>query len=178
MQGLLTVSRVIDAVNEKAGRWTAWLILVAVVISTVNALIRKIFNTSSNAWLEAQWYLFGAVFLVCASYTFLKNEHIRIDIVSSKMSQGYRNWVDLIGHVLFLMPLCFMMIWYGVPFAWSSFRIGEMSTNAGGLIQWPAKILIPIGFILLFAQAVSETIKRIAIMKGLIPDHFAGKSAH
>jgi TRAP-type mannitol/chloroaromatic compound transport system permease small subunit len=170
MQGLLGLSRAIDAFNERAGRWLAWLILVAVIISTVNALIRKVFNNSSNAWLEAQWYLFGAVFLGCAAYTFLKNEHIRIDIVSSRMSQRYRNTVELVGHVLFLMPLCLMMIWYGFPFFYSSFRIGEISTNAGGLIQWPAKLMIPVGFCMLFAQAISETIKRVAVMQGLIPD--------
>jgi TRAP-type mannitol/chloroaromatic compound transport system permease small subunit len=176
MQGLLGLSRAIDAFNERVGRWLAWLILVAVVISTVNAVIRKVFNTSSNAWLEAQWYLFGAVFLGCAAYTFLKNEHIRIDIVSSKMSQRYRNTVELVGHVLFLMPLCLMMIWYGFPFFYSSFRIGEMSTNAGGLIQWPAKLMIPLGFCMLFAQAISETIKRVGVIQGLIPDPHGAKT--
>jgi TRAP-type mannitol/chloroaromatic compound transport system permease small subunit len=170
MQGLLGLSRVIDAFNEKVGRWLAWLILVAVIISTVNAVVRKVLNTSSNAWLEAQWYLFGAVFLGCAAYTFLKNEHIRIDIFSSKMSQRYRNIVELVGHIFFLMPLCIMMIYYGFPFFYNSFRISEMSTNAGGLIQWPAKLMIPVGFCMLFAQAISETIKRLAVMQGLIPD--------
>jgi TRAP-type mannitol/chloroaromatic compound transport system permease small subunit len=170
MQGLLGLSRAIDAFNEKAGRALAWLILVAVIVSTVNAVIRKVFNVSSNAWLEAQWYLFGAVFLGCAAYTFLKNEHIRIDIVSSKMSQNYRNTIELVGHVFFLMPLCLMMIWFGFPFFYGSFRIGEMSTNAGGLIQWPAKLMIPVGFSMLFAQAISETIKRVAVIRGLIPD--------
>ncbi len=176
MQGLLGLSRAIDAFNERAGRILAWLILVAVIISTVNAIIRKVLNTSSNAWLEAQWYLFGAVFLGCAAYTFLKNEHIRIDIVSSKMGQGYRNAIELIGHVFFLMPLCIMMIYYGFPFFYSSFRIGEMSTNAGGLIQWPAKLMIPLGFCMLFAQAISETIKRLAVMQGLIPDPHGEKT--
>ena len=176
MQGLLGLSRAIDSFNERAGRTLAWLILAAVIISTVNAIIRKTFNVSSNAWLEAQWYLFGAVFLGCAAYTFLKNEHIRIDIVSSKMGQGYRNAIELIGHVFFLMPLCIMMIFYGFPFFWNSFRIGEMSTNAGGLIQWPAKLMIPLGFCMLLAQAISETIKRIAFMQGEAPDPHAGKS--
>ncbi len=176
MQGLLGLSRAIDAFNERIGRILAWLILVAVIISTVNAVIRKVFNTSSNAWLEAQWYLFGAVFLGCAAYTFLKNEHIRIDIVSSKLSQGYRNTVELIGHVFFLMPLCIMMIYYGFPFFYSSWRIGEMSTNAGGLIQWPAKLMIPLGFCMLLAQAISETIKRIAVIQGQIPDPHGEKT--
>ncbi len=176
MQGLLGLSRVIDAFNERVGRALAWLILAAVIVSTVNALIRKIFNSSSNAWLELQWYLFGAVFLGCAAYTFLKNEHIRIDIVSSKMSQRYRNTVELIGHIFFLMPLCLMMIYFGFPFFYSSFIIGETSTNAGGLIQWPAKLMIPLGFCMLFAQAISETIKRVAVIQGLIPDPQALKS--
>jgi TRAP-type mannitol/chloroaromatic compound transport system permease small subunit len=176
MQGLLGLSRVIDAINEKVGRWLAWLILAAVIISTVNAIIRKVFNTSSNAWLEAQWYLFGAVFLGCAAYTFLKNEHIRIDIVSSKMSQRYRNTIEIIGHIFFLMPLCIMMIYYGYPFFYNSFRIGEISTNAGGLIQWPAKLMIPVGFTMLFAQAFSELIKRLAFMQGLIPDPHGAKT--
>jgi TRAP-type mannitol/chloroaromatic compound transport system permease small subunit len=173
---LLGLSRAIDAFNEKAGRWLAWLILAAVIISTVNAIIRKVLNTSSNAWLEAQWYLFGAVFLGCAAYTLLKNEHIRIDIVSSKMSQRYRNIVELVGHVLFLAPLCLMMIYYGFPFFYKSFAIGETSTNAGGLIQWPAKLMIPVGFSMLMAQALSETIKRIAVMQGLIPDPHGAKT--
>jgi TRAP-type mannitol/chloroaromatic compound transport system permease small subunit len=176
MQGFLGLSRAIDAFNERVGRTLAWLILAAVIISTVNALIRKIFNVSSNAWLEAQWYLFGAVFLGCAAYTFLKNEHIRIDIVSSKMSQRYRNTIELIGHICFVMPLCLMMIYYGFPFFYGSFRIGEMSTNAGGLIQWPAKLMIPLGFCLLLAQAISETIKRLAFMQGLAPDPHGAKS--
>jgi TRAP-type mannitol/chloroaromatic compound transport system permease small subunit len=176
MQGLLGLSRAIDAFNEKVGRTLAWLILAAVIISTLNAIVRKVFNVSSNAYLEMQWYLFGAVFLGCSAYTFLKNEHIRIDIVSSKMSQRYRNTIELIGHILFLMPLCIMMIYYGFPFFYGSFRIGEMSTNAGGLIQWPAKLMIPLGFCLLLAQAISETIKRLAFMQGLIPDPHGSKS--
>jgi TRAP-type mannitol/chloroaromatic compound transport system permease small subunit len=176
MQGLLGLSRAIDAFNERVGRALAWLILLAVIISTVNALIRKIFNISSNAWLEAQWYLFGAVFLGCAAYTLLKNEHIRIDIVSSKMSQRYRNTIELIGHICFVMPLCIMMIYFGFPFFYGSFRIGEMSTNAGGLIQWPAKLMIPLGFSMLFAQAISETIKRLAFMQGLAPDPHGTKT--
>ncbi len=176
MQGFLGLSRAIDTFNEKVGRALAWLILLAVIVSTVNAIIRKVFNVSSNAWLEAQWYLFGAVFLGCAAYTFLKNEHIRIDIVSSKMSQRYRNTIELIGHIFFLIPLCLLMIYYGFPFFWASFRIGEMSTNAGGLIQWPAKLMIPVGFTMLFAQAISELIKRLAFMQGLIPDPHGSKS--
>lgn len=176
MQGLLGLSRAIDAFNGRAGRLLGWLIPLAVLVSAVNALVRKLLNTSSNAWLELQWYLFGAVFLGCAAYTLLRNEHIRIDIVSSQLGQTYRNVMDVIGHVFFLMPLCLMMIYYSVPFAWNSFRIGEMSQNAGGLLQWPAKVLIPIGFTMLFFQAVSELVKRIAVMKGLIPDPYGVKT--
>jgi TRAP-type mannitol/chloroaromatic compound transport system permease small subunit len=176
MQGLLAISRMIDAFNERVGKTLAWLILVAVIVSAVNAIIRKTFNISSNAWLEAQWYLFGAVFLGCAAYTFLHNEHIRIDIFSSRMSRRYRNIIEIIGHVFFLMPLCIMMIVYGTPFFLKSFAISEMSTNAGGLIQWPAKLMIPVGFSMLLAQAISELIKRIGFMQGLIPDPHGSKS--
>jgi TRAP-type mannitol/chloroaromatic compound transport system permease small subunit len=176
MQGLLGLSRLIDTINEKAGRAIAWLILAAVIVSTGNAIVRKAFNTSANWLLELQWYLFGAVFLGCAAYAFLKNEHIRIDILSSKMGQRYRNIVELVGHVLFLAPLCLMMIYYGFPFFFKSFAIGEMSTNAGGLIQWPAKLMIPVGFCMLLAQAISETIKRLAFMQGLIPDPHGAKT--
>lgn len=176
MQGLLGLSRRIDAFNEKAGKALSWLILVAVMVSTINALIRKIFNSSSNAWLEAQWYLFGAVFLGCAAYTLLRNEHIRIDIVSSRMSQNFRNWIEVIGHTLFLMPLCLMMIYTGFPFFYKSFVINELSSNAGGLLQWPAKLMIPLGFSMLLAQAVSELIKRLGFMQGLIPDPHGAKT--
>jgi TRAP-type mannitol/chloroaromatic compound transport system permease small subunit len=176
MQSLLGVSRMIDAFNEKLGQTVAWLILAAVLVSTINAIVRKVFNWSSNAFLEAQWYLFGAVFLICAAYTLLRNEHIRIDIVSSKMSQRYRNTIDVIGHIFFLMPLCLMMIYYSVPFFYKSLVTGELSQNAGGLILWPAKLLIPVGFTLLLVQGISELIKRIGVIKGLIPDPHAAKS--
>jgi TRAP-type mannitol/chloroaromatic compound transport system permease small subunit len=176
MSGLLQISALIDRFNTKMGKLLAWLILVAVIVSTVNAVIRKLFNSSSNAWLEVQWYLFGAVFLGCAAWTLLSNEHIRIDIISSKMSQRYRNTVDLIGHALFLIPLCLVMLYYGIPFFYASFRIGELSTNAGGLIQWPAKLMIPIGFAMLLAQGISEFIKRLAVVKGLIPDPYGKKT--
>jgi TRAP-type mannitol/chloroaromatic compound transport system permease small subunit len=176
MSGLLKLSRAIDAFNQSVGRALSWLILVAVLVSSVNAIVRKVFNTSSNAWLELQWYLFSAVFLGCAAYTLLKNEHIRIDVVSSHLGQRYRNVMELVGHVFFLMPLCIMMLYYGWPFFLNSFNIGEVSQNAGGLIQWPAKLMIPVGFGMLFAQAISETIKRAAVMQGLIPDPHAARS--
>lgn len=178
MNSLLKVSGLIDAINERIGSVIKWCILAAVVISTFNALIRKIFNNSSNAWLEAQWYLFAAVFMLGAAYTFLRNEHIRIDIVTSNFSKRTRDWIDVIGHVLFLLPFCWIMIWHGIPFFMRSYSIGEASMNAGGLVQWPAKVLIPVGFILLFAQGISELIKRIAIMRGLIEDTSVALGGH
>jgi TRAP-type mannitol/chloroaromatic compound transport system permease small subunit len=174
MDGLLGVSRAIDRLNTAIGKVVAWAIFLAVVISAVNALVRKIFNTSSNSWLEAQWVLFGAVFLICASWTLLSNEHIRIDVVSSMLSKRARNWIDIIGHVLFLAPLCLVMMWYSWPFAVRSMLQNEQSTNAGGLPVYPAKFLVPIGFTLLFIQFISELIKRVAIMQGKLADVSGG----
>ncbi len=178
MHSLLKFSGAIDAVNERIGSIVKWLILIAVIISTVNALIRKLFNSSSNAWLEAQWYLFAAVFMLGAAYTFLRNEHIRIDIVTSNFSKRTRDWIDVFGHVVFLLPFCWLMTWHGTPFFLRSFAIGEASMNAGGLIQWPAKILVPLGFILLLAQGISELIKRIAILRGVIEDSAVPLGGH
>lgn len=176
MGALLGVSRVIDAVSFRIGKALSWLILAAVIVSAVNAVIRKVFDTSSNSWLELQWVLFGAVFLLVASWTLLDNEHIRIDIVNSLFSQRTRNIIDVIGHALFLLPLTIVMIITSFPFVIKSVQLNEQSMNAGGLPQWPAKMLILAGFILLFFQAISELIKRIAVMMGLIPDpyHTAG----
>ena len=173
---LLAVSRVIDAVNFRIGKVLAWLILAAVIVSAVNAVIRKLFDMSSNSWLELQWVLFGAVFLCVASWTLLDNEHIRIDIVNSQFSQRARNIIDVIGHAFFLLPLTVVMIITSYPFVTKSVLLNEQSMNAGGLPQWPAKMLILIGFVLLFFQGISELIKRIAVMMGLIPDpyHTAG----
>jgi TRAP-type mannitol/chloroaromatic compound transport system permease small subunit len=167
---LLAVSRVIDAVNFRIGKVLAWLILAAVIVSAVNATVRKLFDTSSNSWLELQWVLFGAVFLLVASWTLLANEHIRIDIVNSMFSQRVRNIIDVVGHAFFLLPLTIVMIITAYPFVTKSVLLNEQSMNAGGLPQWPAKMLILIGFVLLFFQGISELIKRIAIMMGLIPD--------
>lgn len=178
MNSLLKISNVIDAINERVGSIIKWCILAAVVISTVNALVRKVFNNSSNAWLEAQWYLFAAVFMLGAAYTFLRNEHIRIDIVTSNFSKRTRDWIDVMGHVLFLLPFCWIMIWHGLPFFLRSYSISEASMNAGGLIQWPAKVLIPAGFILLFAQGISELIKRIAIIRGQLEDTSVALGGH
>ncbi|WP_073628016.1 TRAP transporter small permease subunit [Pseudoxanthobacter soli] len=172
MSALLMLSRVIDAVNTVIGRAAGWLILAAVLVSTVNAIVRKTFSVSSNAWLELQWYLFGAVFMLCAAYTLLRNEHIRIDIVVSHFSKRTRDWIDVFGHVFFLLPFCLLMIVDSVPFVWNSYRIGEASQNAGGLILWPAKALVLVGFTLLFAQGTSELIKRIAVIMGRIPEPY------
>lgn len=178
MSSLLAISRAIDWFNERVGKATAWLVLAAVLVSSVNAVVRYAFNSSSNAWLELQWYLFGAVFLLGAAYTLKQNEHIRIDIVSSRLSQNARDWIDIVGHLLFLMPLCVMMLWLGVPFFLRSFASGEVSSSAGGLIVWPAKLLVPLGFALLLAQAFSELVKRIAFMTGHVGDPHAREGAH
>jgi TRAP-type mannitol/chloroaromatic compound transport system permease small subunit len=174
MDGLLGLSRAIDRLNTAIGKFVAWAIFIAVMISAVNAIIRKVFNSSSNAWLEAQWVLFGAVFLLCASWTLLSNEHIRIDVVSSMLKKRTRNWIDIIGHTLFLAPMCLVMMWYSWPFAFRSLFQNEQSTNAGGLPVYPAKFLVPIGFTLLFIQAISELIKRSAIMQGKLADVSGG----
>jgi TRAP-type mannitol/chloroaromatic compound transport system permease small subunit len=170
MGGLIGLSRAIDALNSFIGRWVSWLILISVLVSAVNATIRKIFNESSNAWLELQWYLFGAAFLLAAAYTLQQNEHIRIDILYNNYSRRKQHWVDLLGHIFFLMPFVILMICYFVPYVLLSYRSGEVSTNAGGLIIWPGKLMLLIGFFLLGLQGVSEIIKKIAIMRGLIPD--------
>lgn len=176
MQVLLAFSKLIDFVNEKIGRSLSWLVLIAVLISAVNAVIRKVFSNSSNAWLELQWYLFSAIFLMCAAYTLLKNEHIRIDIISSRLKRSTRNWIDVGGHVVFLLPMCALMLYEAWPYFWLSFINSEHSSNAGGLIRWPAKILIVIGFGMLLAQGISELIKRIAVIRGIIPDERASSS--
>jgi TRAP-type mannitol/chloroaromatic compound transport system permease small subunit len=174
LHGLLTLSRVIDAVNTRIGKWVAWLVVAAVAISATNATVRKVFDTSSNAWLELQWVLFAAVFLLCASWTLIQNEHIRIDIVNSFFSNRAKSWIELVGHLFFLIPFTIVMIVTGWPFFIASWSINEQSVNAGGLPQWPAKFLVPLGFALLFLQGVSELVKRIAVMRGRIPDPLAG----
>ena len=170
MQALLRLSSRIDAFTRWTGKRLAWLIVAAVIISAVNAIIRKTFDTSSNSWLELQWVLFSIVFLLCSPWTLLDNEHIRIDIVNNALPKTVRNVIDVIGHLFFLIPLCIVMIITGVPFFQRSFHINEQSGNAGGLPQWPAKALIMIGFAFLLVQGISELIKRIAVMRGLMPD--------
>jgi TRAP-type mannitol/chloroaromatic compound transport system permease small subunit len=174
LQSLLKLSRGIDAFTRWTGKRLAWLILVAVIVSAVNAIVRKAFDTSSNSWLELQWVLFSVVFLLCSPWTLLDNEHIRI-IINQALPKTVRNIIDVVGHVFFLMPLCVVMIITGGPFFMRSYEIGEQSGNAGGLPQWPTKSLIIIAFAFLLVQGVSELIKRIAVMQGLIPDPHAAQ---
>lgn len=173
MQALLRFSRVVDALSTRIGQMAMWLILSATLISAGNAIIRKVFGTSSNAWLEIQWYLFAAVFMLGAGYAFLRNAHVRIDFISSKFSARGRNWVDVFGILVFLFPLCYMMAVLGWPLLVNAWVSGEMSSNAGGLIRWPVYALIPLGFLLLFLQGVSELIKRIAFLTANGPDVLA-----
>jgi len=170
MSFLLKISRLIDAISELIGKMAMWLILAATLISAGNALIRKIFGTSSNAWLEIQWYLFAAVFMLGGGYAFLRNAHVRIDFISSRFSDRTRNWIDIGGILIFLFPLCYMMVTLGWPSFYNAWVSGEMSSNAGGLIRWPVYGLIPLGFALLFMQGISELIKRFAFLTGQGPD--------
>lgn len=167
---LLRLSGAIDAVTAFIGRSVSWLILVAVLVSAGNAVIRKIFDTSSNAWLELQWYLYGAVFLLAAAYTLQRNEHVRIDVATAHLSKRTRDWIDLLGHIFFLMPFCILMVYLSWPFVMNSLRSGDISVNAGGLVLWPARMMLLAGFILLLAQGISEIIKRIAVIRGDIED--------
>ncbi|WP_096668469.1 TRAP transporter small permease subunit [Polaromonas sp. AET17H-212] len=170
MRALLKFSNAVDWVNAQIGKYVIWLILASTVISAVNAVIRKVFNMSSNAYLEVQWYLFAAAFLLAAGYTLLHGEHVKIDVVSSKLSKRGQIWVDIIGFSVFLTPVCLTILYYGIPFFLQGYRSGEISGNAGGLIRWPVYAMIPLGFGLLMLQGWSELIKRIAFLKGLIED--------
>lgn len=170
---LLSLSRMVDEASRYLGKRIAWLIPAAVLVSATNAAVRKIFDTSSNSWLELQWVLFSIVFLLCAAWTLLDDEHIRIDILNSRLPKRVRDSIDIIGHALFLIPLAVIMIITGVPFFLRSAEINEQSGNAGGLPQWPAKSLIMIAFALLLLQGLSELIKRVAVMRGLIQDPHA-----
>jgi TRAP-type mannitol/chloroaromatic compound transport system permease small subunit len=172
MAGLLKLARMIDAVNLRVGKALSWLILIVVIISATNATVRKVFDTSSNAWLELQWVLFGMIFLLCSPWTLLSNEHIRIDIINGMLPKRWRDTIDVAGHLFFLLPLTIVMIVTSIPFFLRSFSLNEQSMNAGGLPQWPAKSLILIGFALLFFQGISELIKRAAVMQDLIPDPY------
>ena len=170
MTALLALSRAIDGVTERIGRSVIWLILAAILVSATNAVIRKAFNSSSNAWLELQWYLFGAAFMLAAAYTLKHNEHIRIDIFYGSRSRRTQHWIDLFGHVFFLMPFVLLMAWMTIPYALQAWRSGQVSTNAGGLVIWPARAILAAGFILLSLQGIAEIIKKIAVMRGLIHD--------
>ena len=167
---LLKLSQLIDWLIERVGKGAFWLVLVMTVISASNAVIRFVFNYSSNGLLEIQWYLFAAVFLLCSPYTLQKNEHVRIDVVSGKFSPRLLAIIDIIGTIFFLLPMVVLVLYLSIPLVADSFKISEMSANAGGLIRWPVKMLLPIGFTLLALQGVSELIKRIAFLAGMIDD--------
>jgi len=170
VNALLALSRVIDAINDRVGRTVYWLVLAAVFISAANAIVRKAFDMSSNAFLEVQWYLFSAVFLLCSGYTLLKNEHIRIDVVAGRFSRRTQTWIDVFGTVFFLFPMVALILYESWPWFLRAWHSGEVSPSAGGLILWPAKILVPVGFALLALQGVSELIKRIGFLMGIAPD--------
>jgi TRAP-type mannitol/chloroaromatic compound transport system permease small subunit len=174
VRALLQLSRVIDSINMRVGKTAAWAIVIAILVSAINAFIRRIFGVSSNAWLELQWYLFGATFMLCAAWTLRVNEHIRIDIISNRLSKRGRDRIDLTGHLLFLFPFVALMLWLCFPYFWKSYQSGEVSSNAGGLLIWPAKGLILLGFISLGFQWLSELIKRIAIMRGDLEEQEEG----
>ena len=170
MRTLLKFSKAVDWLNAQLGKYVIWLILASTVISAVNAVVRKVFDMSSNAFLEIQWYLFAASFLIAAGYTLLNGEHVKIDVVSSRLSKRAQIWIDIIGFAFFLTPMCLAILYYGVPFFLQGYRSGEISGNAGGLIRWPVYAMIPLGFSLLLLQGWSELIKRLAFLQGLIED--------
>ncbi|HUC63758.1 MAG TPA: TRAP transporter small permease subunit [Alphaproteobacteria bacterium] len=170
MQFLLKLSALIDKMTESIGKAVYWLVLLSVIVSAANATIRYALDTSSNAWLELQWYLFSAIFLLCSGYTLLRNQHVRIDIIVSRLPRKVQLWIDILGGVFFLFPMAAIIMWLSWPFFAESYRLHEVSSNAGGLLRWPVKLLIPVGFFLLIVQNVSEIIKRVARLKGLIPD--------
>ena len=170
MSSLLSLSRLIDRLNERIGHTFYWLVLATVLISAVNAIVRKAFNYSSNAFLEIQWYFFSLIFLFLAGYTLLRNEHVRIDVIAGRLSKRAQAWIDIFGTLFFLLPMAILLAWLGWPVFVEAFERHEVSTNAGGLIIWPARLMVPIGFVLLALQGVSELIKRTAFLQGLIPD--------
>lgn len=170
MRTLLKFSKAVDWLNAQLGKYVIWLILASTVISAINAVVRKVFDMSSNAFLEIQWYLFAASFLIAAGYTLLNGEHVKIDVVSSRLSKRAQIWIDIIGFAFFLTPMCLAILYYGVPFFLQGYRSGEISGNAGGLIRWPVYAMIPLGFSLLLLQGWSELIKRLAFLQGLIED--------
>lgn len=170
MRALLAFSRLVDWTNEHVGRLVYWCVLIMVLVSAANATSRYALNMASNAWLELQWYLFAAVFLLCAGYTLLHNEHIRIDVVVGRLTRRTQVWIDVLGTLFFLLPVCGYITWLSWPIFVNAWTSGETSMNAGGLVRWPVRLLVPAGFFLLTMQGVSELIKRLAFLKGLIPD--------
>jgi len=171
----ISLSRRIDQINEKIAEAVSWALLAAVLICAGNALIRYSFNQSSNAWLEIQWYLFAAIFMLASAYTLKRDEHVRIDVITGHFSKRTQAWIDLFGYLVFLLPVCLLVLYFGIPFARISIVSAEMSSNAGGLIVWPAKLLVPLGFALLVLQGISEIIKRIAFLAGRIDDSHFGR---
>jgi len=170
LKALLVLSHAIDALSERVGRSVYWLVLATVVISAGNAVVRKAFNYSSNSLLEIQWYLFSMIFLCCAGYTLKHNEHVRIDIITSRFSARVRAGIDIFGTLFFLLPMAGLILWLSWPLFVEAYMRNEVSTNAGGLVIWPARLMVPAGFLLLILQACAELIKRIAFLRGLIPD--------
>ena len=170
MNALLKFSKAVDWLNGQLGKYVIWLILASTVISAVNAIVRKAFNVGSNAFLEVQWYLFAASFMIASAYTLLNGEHVKIDVISSKLSKRAQIWIDVVGFTFFLTPVCLAILYYSIPFFLQGYRTGEMSSNAGGLIRWPVYAMMPLGFGLLLLQGWSELIKRIAFLQGLIDD--------
>lgn len=167
----MSLSRLIDGLTDRIAGAVSWALLVAVIICAGNALVRYTFNYSSNAWLEIQWYLYAAIFMLASAHTLRRDEHVRIDVVVGRFSKRTQVWLDLLGYLIFLLPVCLLILWHGFPFALISLQSQEMSSNAGGLIVWPAKILVPLGFLLLILQGLSEIIKRIAFLTGRIDGH-------
>lgn len=175
MKPLLSFSTGIDVLNQKIGVICDWLVLLACIVSGGNAMVRYAYDSSSNAWLEVQWYMFGIIIMFGASYTLRRNEHVRVDIIYMQLSERGQLWVDIIGTVLFLMPMCLLLAWLSWPFFMQSWAVGEHSSNAGGLLRWPIKLVMPLGFALVFLQGVSEFIKRLAALRGI---HVPELAAH
>lgn len=177
MSFLLKISSLIDRLNQAVGKAVAWLTLIVVVVSATNAVIRKVFSISSNAWLELQWYLFGAIFLLAAGYTFLRNEHVRVDVIAQRFSRKTQTYIEIFGVIVFLLPACLLVFWLSVPYFYKSYVLLEQSSNTGGLIRWPAKLLIPVGFGLLILAGLSHLIKSVGFLMGKCPDPIAQAEA-
>jgi TRAP-type mannitol/chloroaromatic compound transport system permease small subunit len=178
MQTLLRIARAVDALNEHVGRWVYWLVLIVALESAGNAIVRKVFDWSSNSLLEMQWYIFSAIFLLCAGWTLKRNDHVRIDILQGRLSPRAQAWIDVFGTVFFLGPMVVLFFWLSIPWFWRSYTEHEMSGSAGGLAFWPARILVPIGFALLGLQGLSELVKRIAFLAGKGPDPIERHESH